>query len=219
MAQSNSLNTSHKTLYISYIVLLVLSFIALLMSQKGDFVILLNSWHQPALDSFMVSVTKAGEYWGFFFVLIMLLSFTKYRHVLTYLIACALMLGLVSLFKHIVFSDFMRPAVVLEEEHLHFVRGLYINKKFSFPSGHTTAAFTYFFFFALTQKKTLLQILLLTAAVLIGGSRIYLAQHFLMDVIAGSILGVGIASVSWYLISEKWLAKYPRLDRGLRVTG
>jgi membrane-associated phospholipid phosphatase len=216
MEQSRILYRRYKTLFISYIMLLILSFVGLLMTQKGDFVILLNAWHQPALDSVMVSVTKAGEYWGFFFVLIILLSFTKYRQVLSYLIACAIMLGLVSLFKHIVFSDFMRPAVVLEEEHLHFVRGLYVNKKFSFPSGHTTAAFTYFFFFALTQKKTAIHLISLLAAVLIGGSRIYLAQHFLMDVVAGSMLGVLIAGSVYYFISEKWLVRYPKLDGSLR---
>ena len=123
------------------------------------------------------------------------------------------MLAIVSWLKHIVFSDFMRPAVILEEEHLHFVRGLHINKKFSFPSGHTTAAFTYFFFFALTQKTNWLKILSLVTAVLVGASRIYLAQHFLEDVVVGSILGVTIATLGYMIISERWLAKLPKLDK------
>lgn len=204
---------NQKSLYITYFALLLVSSAVLYSIGKGDVVIWMNGLHRSWLDTTMVFITRAGEFGGYLFVLVLLLSHSKARSVIAYIIACALMLAIVSWLKHIVFSDHMRPALVLEDQHLHFVRGLHINKKFSFPSGHTTAGFTYFFFFALTQRRNWLKIIALITAVLVGASRIYLAQHFLEDVIAGSILGVTIASLAYFLISEKWLGRSSKLDR------
>lgn len=65
--------------------------------------------------------------------------------------------------------------------------------EFSFPSGHTTAAFlfataTCHFFPALT-------LILFCWAALIGLSRVMLRVHFISDVLAGMLLGTMIASL------------------------
>lgn len=196
---------AHKSLFTTYAILLIVSTIALASMTKGDAVVFFNSWHSDLLDPILVSITRLGEYYGFFLVAIILLLRRNWNMFFAYLLTCLIMLGLVSLLKHIIFSDFMRPSVVLEKEHLHFVKGLHINRKFSFPSGHTTASFTYFIFLALNIKSNGWKFLLLALAVLVGFSRIYLAQHFLQDVIVGSVLGVLLATLGWAVIGKKWL--------------
>ena len=46
------------------------------------------------------------------------------------------------------------------------------------------------------------QLLILPAAALVGYSRIYLAQHFLLDVIAGALLGSFSGVLAFYLASS-----------------
>jgi undecaprenyl-diphosphatase len=60
--------------------------------------------------------------------------------------------------------------------------------EFSFPSGHTAAAFV-----MVTASTVLLPLLVLplsAAALLIGVSRVYLGVHFPSDVLAGAVVGV-----------------------------
>ena len=74
-----------------------------------------------------------------------------------------------------------------------FVENAYFN---SFPSGHTTAAFAFFCALSiLARKHPLLQSLFFLLAAGVAYSRMYLSQHFLADVLAGSLLAW--AAVKW----------------------
>ncbi|WP_161568316.1 phosphatase PAP2 family protein [Anaerobacillus alkaliphilus] len=60
-------------------------------------------------------------------------------------------------------------------------------KDYSFPSGHTTAAFSIAIVFSL--HSLLLAIILLPIALMIGFSRMYLGLHYPTDCIIGALLG------------------------------
>lgn len=66
-------------------------------------------------------------------------------------------------------------------------------RDYSFPSGHTTAAFTVATTFSLYFPK--LAVLFIAMAILVAVSRTYLAVHYPTDVLAGVILGIGVAYV------------------------
>jgi undecaprenyl-diphosphatase len=68
----------------------------------------------------------------------------------------------------------------------------------SFPSGHTALAFT--IAVMLSDWRPDLKNYLYSLAVLIGFSRIYLGAHFLVDVLAGALLGYLIGRV---VLSDK----------------
>lgn len=59
--------------------------------------------------------------------------------------------------------------------------------KYSFPSGHTTAAFSMAVMLSLTFSS--FSYIFITAASLVGISRMYLGVHYPSDVIVGTILG------------------------------
>lgn len=67
-------------------------------------------------------------------------------------------------------------------------------KDYSFPSGHTTAAFITAIHLSIYLPQ--LMIVFLSIAVLVGISRIYLAVHYPSDVIVGVIVGVGTSIIS-----------------------
>lgn len=64
-------------------------------------------------------------------------------------------------------------------------------KDYSFPSGHTTAAFSTFIPF-LFAAPGLAQVLL-PLAIIVGLSRIYLGVHYPSDVLAGGLVGAATA--------------------------
>lgn len=76
----------------------------------------------------------------------------------------------------------------------------------SFPSGHTMSAFGLFSLIALfagpQRKKGAL--LLAMLAIAVGISRIFLVQHFLVDVLAGALLGMAISGFVWWLYGRPY---------------
>lgn len=73
-------------------------------------------------------------------------------------------------------------------------------KDYSFPSGHTTAAFSIAIVFSL--HSALLAIILLPIAFLIGLSRMYLGLHYPTDCIIGALLGTISSFIIVYIASN-----------------
>jgi undecaprenyl-diphosphatase len=71
--------------------------------------------------------------------------------------------------------------------------------QFSFPSGHTSAAFCFATVAGMLLAGSYNPVFLWAAA--IGLSRIVLAVHFPCDVMAGAIIGSTIAAISIDLVS------------------
>lgn len=71
-------------------------------------------------------------------------------------------------------------------------------KDFSFPSGHTAAAFAYCtVMFLLFRRKYRLSWILPLISVSVMISRVYLMVHFASDVVAGMIIGIACACISY----------------------
>ena len=72
----------------------------------------------------------------------------------------------------------------------------------SFPSGHTCAAFAAGATWARCTKRRWLQVLSIGQAVLMGFSRLYVGVHFPSDVLAGCLVGIFCAWLSYRC--ERW---------------
>lgn len=182
-----------------YTILLILGFYGVWTLDKGEFVLWSNQAHQPTLDLFFRYFTYLGD--GAFLALLCLvfcLFRYKYAIILTVIGLCQLSISY--LLKKVIFGRTLRPAAFFEGQYdLHFVEGVRVHHHYSFPSGHTITAFGLFFFIALVNEKRSIAVACFIGAALAAYSRIYLAQHFLVDTVVGSIVGVSITGLMYWL--------------------
>jgi membrane-associated phospholipid phosphatase len=107
------------------------------------------------------------------------------------------------LLKRTVFSSMERPRKFFEGIHdLYLVPGVENYSGHSFPSGHTAAAFALYLSIALLTPNKILKCLLFFLALLVGFSRVYLSQHFLQDIYAGSLLGTLSVLLTFLMLSR-----------------
>jgi len=186
----------------------------LIVVNKGDEVIWLNQFYSPNKNTFFVYATKMGEEWVAIFIGLFILFTQPYKSLLGYLATALAISVLIYSFKHFVFDDAMRPRIFLKDYSLQFVNGININSNHSFPSGHTAAAFSIFSYLAYSLKNKW-KIFLLIFPFLVGLSRVYLAQHFLIDVVAGSVLGITISILFFRLFNGEMFINSVSLNKKL----
>ena len=125
--------------------------------------------------------------------------------VLAGLIICTL---ITQFFKKVVFPNDFRPILVLADK-VRVIPGYYINRLHSFPSGHTSTAFTLALLSAYLVKGRFWVYFFPLVAFFVGYSRVYLAQHFVTDVFAGMLTGI-ISSYLALLIYERFKKAKPK---------
>lgn len=198
---------------IPYIIVFLLTLFIWSFLEHGDAVLFLNAHRNPVFDFFFKYWTHLGD--GIFVgVLFAGLLIWKWRLAIIFLA-----LGLAQLIfsqglKRFVFQDVPRPTRYFEGiAELNLIEGVKHHGSFSFPSGHTITAFAVATFFAIVfRKNKSLSVAILLGAMLVAISRIYLLQHFLRDVLAGSLIGVVIA-IGTYLLFEHYVFKKPLLEQ------
>ncbi|HYX08538.1 MAG TPA: phosphatase PAP2 family protein, partial [Bacteroidales bacterium] len=113
--------------------------------------------------------------------------------------------------KRFIFTNALRPyKIFADTPGLHLVEGVKMYANHSFPSGHTASAFGMFFILSWLVPQRYLKILFFLLAFLVAYSRMYLSEHFLIDVTVGSVIGVASAMLFiWWMQSAKasWLDK------------
>jgi membrane-associated phospholipid phosphatase len=193
---------SCKWYFFGFSILLILGAILLIVAGKSASFIALNSYHPFLLNLFFINYTFLGD--GIFALsLIGLLYFYFKRKQQSYaLLISFLVSGLaVQIIKNLVNAP--RPRLFFEAgQYLYFIDGVSLANHSSFPSGHTATAFAIATVLVIMLKNKRLQLFILMAAALVGYSRIYLAQHFLLDVIIGASIGTASGVLSVYLATN-----------------
>jgi membrane-associated phospholipid phosphatase len=193
-----------------YSIFLIVAVLFMVANSKGDTHLEFNAFHAPFFDVFFSIVTHLGDgILAVFMVLILVL--VKYRWALLVGLSVFLSSAITQTLKHTIFDDVVRPKKFFEGiSDLYFVPGIDNHLYNSFPSGHTTCAFSLFFALAVMVATKKYKFLFLIFAILIGYSRIYLSQHFLEDVSAGSLIGILVTIVVGYYIQKSkkhWMEK------------
>lgn len=169
---------------------------------KGPSHLIVNQWHSAGADVFFKYVTHLGD-GAIFPLVIIILAFSSFRWALYELVAALMTLFFVFITKKIIFKGMPRPTKYFEDQEvLHLVEGVKMHEWNSFPSGHTITVFAIFIILVLIVKNNYLKFLFVLIAILAGYSRVYLSQHFLVDVFTGAIIGSFIAVMSCSLVDH-----------------
>jgi membrane-associated phospholipid phosphatase len=185
-----------------YLIFIVLGAFLLTIKTKVEIQLSFNAFHNSFFDIFFYYLTYFGD--GLMAVLIVILLLAvKYRFAFIVGLSNIISAIITQALKQTVFANALRPKKFFEGIHdLYFVPGVENYLYYSFPSGHSTCAFSLYFALALLVKNKTLKLLFFIVALLIGYSRIYLSQHFFEDVYAGSLIGVIATIIVYYFIQK-----------------
>ncbi len=159
--------------------------------QKGSFELFVNENHAPLMDEFFKYYTYLGDGAILGLILIIFL-FYRFRLALITIFSIFFQSVFVSLFKRVIFNGLPRPIKFFGDHvSLHLVNGVDIHSINTFPSGHSTTAFALAALLALAfgQDKQSWGMVLFFMALLVGFSRVYLLQHFFIDIYGGALIG------------------------------
>lgn len=184
-----SLFKQNRLFFLVFILFFFTALFILVYYSKADGFYLMNTWHKPFLTFIFIYSTYLGD--GFFCVLIGLLLFIlKKRSLGVMVIATYALSGIIAqVLKYFVVEA--RPAVLLKDSsYQYFIDDVTLHNLHAFPSGHTASAFALAATLSFAARNKSLSVLFLAGAILVGYSRIYLAQHFMDDVLAGAVIGI-----------------------------
>lgn len=199
-----------------YSVLLLLLFAFVLAFQRGEEVYFINDLHTAGLDIYFSSITHLGN--ALFYLPLLVVSlFIRFQYVAMLATTGLAHSIMVTVFKRLLFPSAPRPIQVLNVDQLYLVPGVEVHKIMSFPSGHTATAFAFLVLLSLMLKSRLVTIVLSGIAVSVALSRIYLLQHFGMDIVIGGLIGSATAFITYYFyeFSPKpyWMLSRLRINR------
>ena len=207
---------------IAYLTLLLVVCGLLCLYPKLELHLLLNSWHTRIQDTFFKYYTMIAE--GPIYALGLLPILWRQIRLTLFMGLCELTGGAVlQLLKHTLCLE--RPICAFErlsDSTLPLVSGVDMHYGNSFPSGHASTFFVFCTCFALflayrRQRASethqplgtiffhlsLLSLLMLAA--LGAFSRVYLSQHFLLDVCVGSVIGFTTPLILFHFGKKKIL--------------
>ncbi len=197
----------------------------LLLIPKGVMELSVNHHHTPGLDVFCTYITNLGDGALLALLLVGLLFYNYYFSIIT-AISILLQSIIVSVFKRWLYSGAPRPLAFFPEgTPLNFVDGVEVHKFNSFPSGHTATAFAIFMILVLVAGKgrQWTSYLFFVMALSVGFSRVYLLQHFVVDVWFGALFGIlsvimGMLMVNWFFPQPKilWLTNHSLRNQRFR---
>jgi membrane-associated phospholipid phosphatase len=197
--------------FIGYIVFVcLLSVFCLAISKSAGF-LLINRLHSKSLDYFFILFTNLGNV--LFVIGLMVFMGIRKKFGWSLQIGVSFLVSglLVQVIKHLVNSP--RPKLYFGPNTIHFIYGITRTGSYSFPSGHTATIFALTTLLSLyfTGRKS--GLFFIAIAVLTGFSRIYLSQHFPIDILVGSGIGFLISVLVYRLIPLKiFEKKFPKTE-------
>jgi membrane-associated phospholipid phosphatase len=198
LLQSTQYANVRAALFVSLLLCFITTLFLLIYGKTGSLLII-NGHH----NSFFDVLFRYGTYLGDGIIYIPLLIYCIFFNrsfIIPAVSSIIIGLFLAQFFKRVIFPDELRP-ITLEAQGivLHKIKGLNISRVYSFPSGHTATAFATAIVLAMVMRKRSYAAALPLIAFFVAYSRVYLAQHFVTDVLGGMVIGIITAVLSIWL--------------------
>ena len=195
MLQERPANNFGIAFILAIIIVIGTGILILVLGKNGSFQLINGNYNEIA-DQFFKYFTHYGD--GVMWVPLGLFCFFFKRKYFIAVLAGAIISTLLAQFlKRIVYPEELRPISYLSESFpVHQIAGVEMRRLHSFPSGHTTTAFTMALIMSHMINKKVWSILLPLLALIAAYSRVYLAQHFPTDLLAGMCIGIVSAILS-----------------------
>ncbi len=170
---------------------------------KINLFLILNDDFGKVADYFFYGYTYLGD--GIIWIPILFLFIKYQKKYISFLISAFILSTLfVQVCKYYIVPNEFRPIKAITNTTLvHIVEAPHETS--SFPSGHTTTAFCFFLIACLFIPNKWVLPIGFVAALFVGYSRVYLAQHFPLDVAAGMLLA--ILSIALSITTQNWWQK------------
>ena len=191
------------------LVLALILGVMLLVLPKAELHLILCQPHTAFLDLLVPIITNLVDWLPYLVVLLLLF----YRAGWATFLASNLLLStlIVQPIKHIVCAP--RPFIWFAENMpdvtLPLVEGVKMNLWFSFPSGHTTTFFVLFFTLSIIlcaeniKGKNILSFICFLCASFGAYTRIYLSQHFALDIFAGILIAIFSTMILYFFLVRR----------------
>lgn len=191
------------------LVLALILAVVLLIVPKAELHLALCQPHTPFLDTIIPFFTNLVDWLPYLIVVLLLF----YRAGWATFLASNLLLStlIVQPIKHLVHAP--RPLTWFAENcpdiSLPLVEGVRMNHWLSFPSGHTTTFFALFFCVSIilceenVKGKNILSFLCFLCAAFGAYTRIYLSQHFALDIFAGILIAIFSTLLLYFFLVKK----------------
>ena len=176
---------------------------------KAELHLSLSQHHTSILDVVVPIFTNLVDWLPYLIVLILLFYHAGWA---TFLASNLLFSTfIVQPIKHIINAP--RPITWFTENHpdinLTLVEGVKMNEWNSFPSGHTTTFFVLFFSLSIIlctkniKGKNVLAFICFLCASFGAYTRIYLSQHFALDIFAGILVAICSTLILYFFLVRK----------------
>ena len=175
--------------------------LSMILGKENAF-LLMNLDLGPAADFFFYIWANAGD--GFIWIPAFALTLMYKKKFVPFLLATIVFSTIITQSsKQVFFKSENRPtAVITNASLIHKVPGIEIHTTNSFPSGHTATAFTLFLLTVYLFPTKWTFAIGIIYAIICAYSRVYLGQHFPMDLGGGMLVAV-ISSQLSILIHQK----------------
>lgn len=199
--------------FLAFILLIPFLFI-----DRIDLMITVNHCRTVFWDVFFIKLSSLGNAITVIFAVLLVLRF-KFKWLAIFLLAFFFQVFIVVLFKKGILHDELRPYLYFKHSdmlgRISLIEGVKMRHVNTFPSGHTATIFFLVSFFAILARNKVASWVLLIVGLLVGFSRIYLFQHWYIDVYFGMLFGT-LSSIASYLLvrtyPKKWYKKRIRID-------
>ncbi len=210
----------NKWFAIPVLVFLLSCIVLLYWVPYGDEILFFNTWRKEPFNTIFRACTALGE--GFVYVAIAIAALVwRYRFTALILLSGLLILPVGYVLKDQIGVE--RPKTYFEKQGVYgqviVVPEVELNSgRTSFPSGHTMSAFALYSMLTLIagRKHARWGLAFALLAIAVGVSRIFLVQHFLIDILAGAVAGLLCAQVLWWLNGMRFFQRMTFLDTGIR---